>query len=346
MSVAEIVSRRAFDPTTDPEALARAHERLRLLSDADPERELYQALTALRPCAAEIRGPSGSGKSSCIMRVVGDVARLGEHETLILRAGDASEILESPASFAYYLIDVIRAQGFRFSHEVQDRLRDVGADETTVTDAAVTHSAGADVDAKVIRGRYQASLRRAYDARKYGQTPARARGELEEIIALIRDEGARPVVVIDDTDKFADPVRDEVDADGVDKLFGNGIPLLGELRLDFVVAVHPRFAGVGRYDAVAQKHLSTRVEIPWLSLTREPIRAVLAKHMRASGLNDDLDALITDVALAALWGAYSGQRDLRYTLDIAQRAARHADDRRSALIDAEDIDAALRDRAA
>ena len=349
MSVAEIVARRALEPTTDPAELARAHERLKSLSDVDVERDLFQALTAAAPCQAEVRGPTGSGKSSCIMKVVGDISNIAgppSYEVLMVRAGDADSILGSPGQFAHHLLDVIRSQGFRFASAVQDQLRRVGADETTATDPIRTRTASVQGDAKVVKVTYQEALQRAYEQRTYGQDPARSRQELEDVLTIIRAEHVRPVVVIDDTDKFAVPRPAGVDADAVDGLFSNGVRVLDDLRVDYVVAAHPRFIGVSGYDAAAGKFLRTRLEIPWFDLERRPLSAILAKHLRAHGIEADPDAIVSETALAALWGLYSSEQNLRDTLEVAHRAARRADDRRGETIEDKDVSAALRLRAA
>lgn len=211
--------------------------------------------------------------------MLSDVASLtgpAVYEVLLLRAGDDGTTLASPAAFAAHLIEVIRAQGFRFAAPVQEELSRVGAAETRVTDPIRTHTGSIEGDVKVVKGRYERALQDAYVQRTYGRNPAQARQELEGILAIIRDHRVRPVIVIDDTDKFADPAPDGLDADAVDSLFDSGVQTLSELRLDFVVAVHPRFAGVGGYDAAAGKFLTTRLEIPWLSLERGPIAAILA----------------------------------------------------------------------
>lgn len=348
MTIDEIAQRRAFEPTTDPVELARSHQALRQFADGDTDGDLFRAITGDRPCAAELRGPAGSGKSSCIMRVLSDVARLtspSSYELLLLRAGDDGTIVQSPGTFAAHVIDIIRAQGFRFAAPVQEELRRVGADGTVVTDPVRTDTGAVEVDARLAKGRYERALQDAYEQRTYGRNPAQSRQELESIIAIIRDHGPRPVIVIDDTDKFAEPAADGLDVEAVDGLFDNGIRTLSELGIDFVVAVHPRFEGVGGYDAAAAKFLTTRLEIPWLSPERGAIEAILGRHLEAHGIETPTADLVSETALAALWGVYSVDRNLRDTLETAHRAAANASDRRSAVLEDEDVGSARRPHA-
>ena len=344
MSIDEVARRRAFEPTTDPVELARSHQALKQISDGDPDGDLFRAITGPRTCAAELRGPAGAGKSSCIMRVLSHVAGLTglRYELLLLRAADDGTILESPAAFAAYLIDVIRSQGFRFAAPVQEELSRVGAAETVVTDPVRTGTRSVEGHAKVVSGRYERALQDAFEQRSYGRNAAQSRQELEGVLAIIRDHGVRPMIVVDDTDKFAEPASVGVDTQAVDGLFDNGVRTLSDLGVDFVVAVHPRFEGVGGYDAAAAKFLTTRLEIPWLLPERAPIAAILDRHLKAHGIDASIEGLVTATALAALWGIYSVNRNVRDTLNVAHRAAANASERRSAVLDEEDVGAARR----
>jgi hypothetical protein len=110
----EVVKRAVFDPTTDPVELARSHALLRELTGEYLERDLFKAVDGDGVCAAEVRGPTGCGKSSFIMRVLADLTRLAgppRHEILLLRAGDAEGFLSDTGAFALHLLRVVRVQG-------------------------------------------------------------------------------------------------------------------------------------------------------------------------------------------------------------------------------------------
>lgn len=340
MSLAEAVAASAFELTTDPVALARAHHKFSALTGRAVEQELFRALQRDDvPCAAEVVGPSGSGKSSCIMRVVSDVAGMEAtgHEVLILSAGDASSSLADPGAFAHHLVDVIRSQGFRFSTDVQDRLELIGARETHVTDPVSTRRVGGGVP--VIRASYQHALQEAHELRLFGQSAAQARGDLADILKVMRDEGARPVVVIDDTDRFVDPPGEDGLSPTVEFLFANAVRLLSELGVDFVVAVHPRFAGTDGYEQARARLLRTRVEIPPLPYDgRNPLDAILTGHLRAHGIAEPVSELVTDGALDVLYGVYFADgRDLREMLRVAEGAAARAVGERHPRVDAADV---------
>lgn len=342
MSLSEAVAASAFELTTDPVALARAHQKFSAITGQAVEQELFRALRRDDvPCAAEVIGPSGSGKSSCIMRVVSDVAGMdtGGHEILILSAGDAESSLTDPAAFAHHLVDVIRSQGFRFSTDVQDGLALIGALETTITDPIQTRTGRAEVGVPGVRAGYQHALQEAHRIRMFGQSAAQARGDLSDILKVMRDQGARPVVVIDDTDRFVDPPGEGGLSPTVEFLFANAVRLLSELAIDFVVAVHPRFAGTDGYEQARARLLRTHVEIPPLPYDgRNPLGAILAGHLRAHGITAAVDELIASGALDVLYGVYFAHgRDLREVLRVTEGAAARAVAERHPQVDTADI---------
>ena len=346
MSLHEVVAARAFEPTADPVGLAGSHVWFERMSGIRLEKELYGALTGERPCAAEVRGPTGAGKSSTIMGVVSDVAKLRgppEREVMLLRAGDAEEFLGDTGACARHVLQTIRAQGYRFADDAQERLAQLGAQETTVTDPVVKYGGRVEAGPRdILRASYQHDLQEAYAQRKYGTDPALARGELEEVLRIIRDGDVAPAVVIDDTDRFADPAPDGLNRDAVDGLFNNLLRLLADLGADFVVAVHPRFDEAGAYEPMAERLLTTRLEIPWLRLEERPIAAILEKHLRCASIEAPVDELVSEVAQHALWGAYAGgRRDIRLVMRAAAEAARNAYQRGAEAIEAEDVSVAL-----
>lgn len=338
--LAEVVRSNAFLPSTDPVVLAACHVMLKPLTDKDIERELFQALTGDLPCAAEIVGGPGTGKSSCIMKVIRDVARLrdGGHEILLLTAGDVEGALTDTGAFLYHLIEVIRQQEFRFADPVQERLAGAGAKEETVREPVVTHTAGVDGGIPVAKVKYQATLQQRSKEYKFGEDPARSRGELDDIIKVMRDTGARPVVVIDDTDKFAP--GDTIDEAAVTGLFDHAVQSLAELKIDFVIAVHQRFQDTDAYGRVAPKYLTTRLAVPYLLLERRPLEPILDRHLEAAGLEPRATELVDAAAIDTLQGLYVGRgRDLRQVLHVVHRAAIVADERRGDRITVEDISA-------
>lgn len=173
----EVVRLNAFSPTMDPVGLAASHVMFAELSDHDIERDLYQALIGEKPCAAELVGGAGTGKSSCIMKVLSDVSRLehGGHEILMLTAGDVEGALADTPSFLQHLIEVIRQQEFRFADPVQGRLTRAGAKEETAREPVTTHTGGIEGGFAAAKVKYQTTLQKRSREYTFGTDPARSR---------------------------------------------------------------------------------------------------------------------------------------------------------------------------
>jgi hypothetical protein len=78
---------------------------------------------------------------------------------------------------------------------------------------------------------YTASLREADETIGLGQNAARVRRDLEDVLARVREAGYRPVLILDDTEKFVSPGRDgKLDEASIENLYHHGVRLLGELH--------------------------------------------------------------------------------------------------------------------
>jgi Cdc6-like AAA superfamily ATPase len=161
----------------------------------------------------------------------------------------------------------------------------------------------------------------------------------------MRASGARPVVVIDDTDKFADP-DGAVDEASVDGLFDNAIRLLADLQIDFVVAVHPRFQPSAGYRKVADKFLHPRLAIPFLPIEQRFLVKILDGHLRARDIEGRAADFFEPPVIDTLQGTYGAHgRDLRYVLHLAHRAAAAAYADNASVVTLSHLGQALRDGA-
>lgn len=191
-----------------------------------------------------------------------------------------------------------------------------------------THTGGIEGGFAAAKVKYQTTLQKRSREYTFGTDPARSRGALIDIVELMREEGARPVVLIDDTDKFAP--GDDIDETAVPGLFDHAVQSLAELKIDFVVAVHQRFQATDAYQRVSVKYLSTRLEVPYLAIERRPLLAILDRHLVAAGLELRAAEVVDEAAIDTLQGIYGGRgRDLRQVLHVAHRAAAVAEERRA-----------------
>ena len=347
MSLQDVYRRRVFDDATTDERRARVYVNSGELGIGDPrpEVELMRALVeAPAPQRLQVVGPSGAGKTSLILKVVGDMARRKldvEPEVLILRIGDRPESLTSPDKVMKLVLDTIAVEEHRFSNVDPRVLEEASADQRTRTPTQVEHRG--EIAAQVVR--YSATLREAYETVGFGSNAPRVRHDLEDVLEHVRAAGYRPVLVLDDTEKFIGPGRDgELDEVSVGNLYHHGVRVLGELSVDLVVAMHPRFAGVERVQEVLTRLAMPEIEVPELPAETEPpaLRAILARRLQRDGIEGELADFITAAAVEELAVLYHERdSDLRSVLKLAHAAAGHALDRQAPLIDGRDVRTAV-----
>jgi hypothetical protein len=342
MSLQAIYERGVFDDATTDHRRAHVYVRsgeLGLAQRADLA--LMDALTDCDPPQrVHVVGPSGAGKTSLIMRVLGDMARRDgalRHEVLILRIGDRPQNLASPDGVMKMVLDTVAIEGHRFANVDPRVLQDAGADQRVRNPTQIEHRAG--LTSPFVN--YSASIKEAFTALGFAQNAARLRHDLEDVLETVRAAGYRPVLVLDDTEKFVSPGPDgEVDAALVENLYHHGVRVLGEFHVDLVVAMHPRFEAVKRVAEVIERLAMPRIDVPELPAEEErpALRKILERRMRRDGIDGSLDEVITSAAVEELQLLYHERdQDLRSVLKLAQSAAGNALHRGAAAIEGLDI---------
>ncbi len=347
MTLTAIVDRRTFDDAITDERRVRVYVDSGELGiqGPRPEVELMRALAdAEPPQRLHVVGSSGAGKTSLIMKVMGDLARRElqtRHEVLVLRVGDRPESLSSPESVMKLVLDTIAVEGHRFSNVDPELLLNASADQRTRNPTQIEHRAS--LSAPVVS--YAASIREAYETAGLGQNPARVRRDLEDVLREVRDANFRPVLVLDDTEKFISPgPTGAIDEESVRNLYHHGVRLLGEMPVDLIVAMHPRFEDVDQVSEVVD-----RLNMPWISVPElpaeaepPPLQLILERRLQRDGEGVDLEAVITAAAIEDLQVLYHERdRDLRSVLKLAHAAAERASVRGAECIEGRDVRAAL-----
>lgn len=272
--------------------------------------------------------------------MVADLVRLQravEYEVLILRVGDRPERLASPEEVMKMVLDTVAVEGHRFSNVSDGVLMAAAADERTHTPMQVEHQVG--LGTAVVS--YNATLKEAYEAVRFGQSSARVRHDLEDVLEVVRNAGYRPVLVLDDTEKFVSPGPDgKLDERSVENLYHHGVRALGELAVDLVVAMHPRFEAVSRVSEVVERLAMARIDVPELPAEADdpPLSRILERRMERDGIAASLDAVIERAAVEELQVLYHERHcDLRSVLRLAHSAAGHALGRGCAVVMARDV---------
>jgi hypothetical protein len=126
-----------------------------------------------------VRGESGSGKTSLILRVIGDVGRLegSACEPFRITVGDV-EMIASVTAFLQSILGTIPSQEGRFANVDAEVLAEAAAVEQTTIKRQVTHRAGLNS-----RVGYQAELTEPVETFKTATTPTQLREHLNDVLA-------------------------------------------------------------------------------------------------------------------------------------------------------------------
>lgn len=292
-----------------------------------------------------VLGEAGAGKTSLILRVIGDLSRLDDSklEPLIMAVGDPAMIV-SPTAFLQSILGTLANQEGRFANVDGQELAAAAASETTTTTTQLTHRAGA--SAAVVS--YQAELKEPITTFKSATSTTDLKRNLDDVIATIVKAGYRPVVVIDDTDRFAQPgPAGELQADSISNLLTNGVQVLCEVEppIDVVVAVHPLYEEVEAYASVRARCDFEVFETPRLPVEDAeeptPLETLLQRRLTQHGITAPILDLIDLGALYALEAVYVERREsVREMLRVAQDACWHAHASGACALTAQDVFAA------
>jgi hypothetical protein len=346
VSLEQVHAGRLFDDATTDEKRVRVYVspgELGIGPRADVEL-MRRLRLGPAPQLVQVVGPSGAGKTSLIMRVLADLGALEldpAPEALVLRIGDDPTSLATSTDVMRLVLGTIEAQRFRFSSVDPRLLQAAGSDSVTETPTHMTHEIGV---APPLAS-YSLQIEETFRSFTSGDNPARVRQNLEDVLAAVRAAGHRPVLVLDDTEKFVMPApTEEVDEEAIANLYGNGVRALAELEIDLVVAAHPRFEAVDQVTAVTTRFGFERIECPLLPPESEPVAlaVILARRLKKAGLDLELGAVIEPEAVAALQVLYHGlDSDLRSALTAAHDAVGHAIGREAGTVEARDVRAVI-----
>jgi antitoxin component HigA of HigAB toxin-antitoxin module len=219
------------------------------------------------------------------------------------------------------MVQLVARQGHRFASVDPEVLTAAAADARITTGTQIDHRVT--LDAKVIS--YSAGLKEAYEQAKFGEDPARARQDFEDVLTLVSKD-YRPVIVIDDTEHFVH--RDAVggvDIESVTNLFHHAVRTLAELqRVDLVVAIHPKYREVQAVADVADRFGFVEIEVPALRVDRDDagLTEILARRLRHHNIETPVAELVGVEVIRQLEAHYFATgHDLRVVLDLAADAA-------------------------
>ncbi|HMI80701.1 MAG TPA: hypothetical protein VK480_02825 [Solirubrobacterales bacterium] len=346
MSLREVYEQRLFDDaTTDAERRSYYVRSGELGIEPRADRQLMECLKAdPGPQRVQIVGPSGAGKTSLIVRVLADLEAESldpSREVLLLRVGESPEHLASGENMIRLVLDTIAAQRFRFSNIDPGVFEEVTAERVTQTPARIIQGFG--LDGRIVN--YTSQIEEAFETLEFGRNSARLRQDLEDVLRIVVDSGHRPVLVLDDTEKFVAPGPDgELDIASIANLYHHGVRVLGEFQVDMVIAMHPRFGEVPHVRDVSERLGIDQITVPELAPDHEPaaIGKILERRLERGGLDVELAEVTSSEAVGDLQLLYhERESDLRSVLKIAHGAVEHALERGSGVLEARDVRTAV-----
>lgn len=291
------------------------------------DHQLMRALKGVDSARVQVVGPSGAGKTSLIMRVLRDLhteKTIPAREVLVLKVGDRPENLKDSTTVIKLVLDTLAAQDYRFSNIEGGVLRAAAADQTTEIPRQEAHQ----FEAGTQFASYSATLTNAYEQREFGTNAAGLRHDLADVLRIVKEADYRPVLVLDDTEKFVAPgEKGTLEAASVANLYDHGVRALAEFEVDLVVATHPRFEEVPKVVEVRDRLGLDRIEVPRIlpDLEGAPMAKILERRLERGKVQASLDEVIETPAIDALATLYHDRHsDLRSVLRIAHGAAERA----------------------
>lgn len=331
MSLIELHAAHAFEPAPRRSSLHQLHVEFDDLTGAPTcEAPLLAALTSGQRVA--LVGSSGSGKTSVTEWVLGPL-REGVAPIHVPVSIEDPAIATSPSEFARHLVAIVRRwvmSGLPKDSGLASRVGPTGSNQSQRFTLAPSW-----MGAKVELG-YE--LKQAVD-----DEPSTAGERIEQarqLLDIIESNELRPVLVLDDTDRWLSPSWDN-SQEVRSGFFRKVVRVIAEeLDAAAVVAVHPDYLLDPDYQAAAG-FLDARVDVPRLP-GPGAVEQLLAQRTRVALNHDDVAGLVTAEACKALYDHYSASPNVRVAvLQIAHLALTLAVDDDSTNINEAHIHAAI-----
>lgn len=331
MSLTELYGAHAFEPAPRRSSLHRLHVEFDDLTGTQTcEAALLAALTSGQRVA--LVGSSGAGKTSVTECVLGPM-REGVAPIQVPVSIEDPAIATSPSHFARHLVGLIRRWVTDGLPKDSNRASRVAAKESSRSQRLTL--APSWMGAKVELG-YE--LKQAVDDDP--ATAAERIAQARQLLDIIEDNQLRPVLVLDDTDRWLSPSwtnSQEVRSGFFRKVVR---VIAEELDTAAVIAVHPDYLPDPDYQAAAG-FLDARVDVPHLP-NAVAIGRLLARRAEVALDREDTGELVTAGACAALFDHYSSLPNVRVAvLQVAHLALTLAVDDDSACIDEAHVHAAI-----
>ena len=302
-----------------------------------------------------IVGPSGTGKSSVLAAVLGQLAP-GVPETLVPVRIPMSVVergVIASADFARHIVrqvidwaapelpnrherEALEARIADLSHRSRRPRREgfalnVPLSLVSPRLAGLTAGLAGDISAAA----------QGWESRVTGGEPWRA---LSDLVEVFRGRELEPFVVLDDTDIWLRAVYSEDAEEIVRGFVANVRTMITEVDCGLALQVHTEYL---RYPAVAETaRRLTLIELPRLADPLDGLGRILGRRMEVAQVQGSVPDAFSEGALEELGRVYRASADLRLVLALADEAAGEAlQDDAALLVDRSAVRAAQGKRA-
>lgn len=315
----------AFDATPLPDDLATLHVPFdELLGEQKTERELQTAAEASGRIA--LVGAMGTGKSSVLSYALRPSE--GFAPLPISVAPESDETVTDPGRFAQHVVRVVSTWAAEVEmldpSQRNELLRSVAERRIMPPRSKQTHAALTVQLPWLAKGKFARDVKRELEpALEVERSAVEYLDALKRLMRLIRTIELRPVLVIDDSDRWLR--RGEPRPGVVGAFFGRIVRELAELETGLAIAVHERYLQLDAYRDNTVGVINTRIDVPGLTEEGQLARILDHRVQIVRGGEDSAEIFDAD-GLARLWRFYAdeGGRSLRKTLQIAHTALSEA----------------------
>lgn len=312
------------------------HSRLGLAQQ--PDRGAQEAIRAGRGFAAV--GPSGSGKTSTLAAAINSTEgfELAHLPLKLSVAGAEADRTRDPRFLAGRLVRAVA----QLSQEAERLLEDATSETSVSTAAATWRTQLGPRAANVARDARQRTLNVTFE-----RTPEEVVNVAAAAVALLRDAGLRPVLLMEDADGLLRlPGKDPEERYAIaDAFFLDGLDaLIRELAIPALVAVQPDYLALEGFRRVAA-HFDGVVSVPAPpELPADSLELLLGETLRASTAPHELSDVFDAEALAILAHNRFSLTTMREVIEISAASIVKARTERHDRILPDDVGYALSQR--
>jgi hypothetical protein len=335
--LAELQRLHAFEPVPARQYLSDLHVRFdELTNTSGCEEATLGALS--RGERVALVGESGAGKSSVIASVMGPLVE--GLAPLPIPVSTSPDAMSSGSAFIRHVIttvgrwiDLSQPRASSAANAVVARSRDQPPRERTLSlhvapkwiQDGVTQGLEFGGDLKTVTGQQLVTADEVFDCGR-------------DIIEIVRDAQLKPVLVLDDTDRWTNLDQGQTRANR-DMFFGTIVRTIAEeLQVSMIVAVHPAYLDDRAYIAARSGFLDTAITVPHIPDQNGIGRMLARRAAIALDLDEDhedviIDGIIEPEALGQLFQHYaSHQHSIRTVIQAAHASLTAAADEGADLI--------------